>query len=185
MIGIFYLLAFKFHTLPNMKRTVSDPSSILLQVDKDTPRRLTPNRSHGDLATHAVDQRNRIYSDKYYTTSHMSHSGDSCSTTSSASSDPSSPAVTDSPSDTANMHNVPYYMTPSATSENFFFPGNHIYVLFIFIDYQCYYHCHDIHCNINSHNSIAIIVIFIHCWTDLYVFMFFNLNVIELNLILY
>eukprot|EP00795_Rhopilema_esculentum_P015396 gene15396-6635_t len=116
--------AFKFHTLPNMKRTVSDPSSILLQVDKDTPRRLTPNRSHGDLATHAVDQRNRIYSDKYYTTSNMSHSGDSCSTTSSASSDPSSPAVTDSPSDTANMHNVPYYMTPSATNENFFFPGD-------------------------------------------------------------
>ena len=106
-----------------MKRTVSDPSSILLQVDKEVPGRLTPNRSHGDLAAHAVDHRNRIYSENYYPPSNMSHSGDSCSTTSSASSDPSSPAVTDSPNDVRNAHNVPYYMPPSATDEHFFFPG--------------------------------------------------------------
>ena len=106
-----------------MKRTVSDPSSILLQVDKDKPRRLTANRSHGDLAAHAIDHRSRICSDNYYATSNMSHSGDSCSTTSSASSDPSSPAVADSPNDAANMHNVPYYMTPSATDDHFIFPG--------------------------------------------------------------
>ena len=106
-----------------MKRTVSDPSSILLQVDKDKPRRLTPNRSHGDLATHAIDHRSRICSDNYYATSNMSQSGDSCSTTSSASSDPSSPVVADSPNDAADMHNVPYYMTPSGTDAHFIFPG--------------------------------------------------------------
>jgi len=115
--------AFKFYTLPNMKRTVSDPSS-MLQVDKDRPKRLTANRSHGDLAAHAIDQRSRICSENYYANSTMSQSGDSCSTTSSASSDPSSPAVADSPNDAVNKHNVPYYMTPIATDEHFIFPGD-------------------------------------------------------------
>ena len=72
---------------------------------------------------HSVEHRNRVYSDNYYPSSNMSHSGDSCSTTSSASSDPSSPAITDSPNEVANIHNVPYYMSASANEEQIFFPG--------------------------------------------------------------
>eukprot|EP00794_Sanderia_malayensis_P013863 gene13863-15311_t len=114
--------AFRFYTLPNMKRTASDPSSILLQVDKHLHARkgLAPNRSHGDLAMHAIDPRIRGFSENYPPSS-MSHSGDSCSTTSSTSSVPSSPAITDSPNEVANAYNVPYYMSGSSTSE-FVFP---------------------------------------------------------------
>ena len=97
-----------------MKRTVSDPSNIVLRVDRDIGTQ-SMNRSHGDLLVPSIDHRKPYYPPSV---------SDECST-SSTSSVPSSPALNAEPSPIGTplkyQHGLSYYITDH--HEDMFFPG--------------------------------------------------------------